>query len=114
MTSFKFNAFRREASFGLLFLILGLSGCGNGDRSTTTTWFYGNPKGLAFKSIDHNGTPPPGMVFVPGGSFVMGATQESVALDPDNVPKYASVSSFYMDEIEVPNVSYCEYLNWMA
>ena len=92
-----------------------LSSCvPGGKRSTTTDWEYGNPDGLAFKSIDHSGTPPPGMVFVPGGSFVMGATAEAVALDPDNTPKFASVSSFYMDEIEVPNVSYCEYIAWMA
>ena len=100
--------------FAFLFLI-GLNSCTiPGNRSTTTDWEYGNPKGLTFKSIDHNGSAPPGMVFVPGGSFVMGSTAESVALDPDNTPKFASVSSFYMDEIEVPNVSYCEYISWMA
>jgi len=97
---------------GISAMALLLSSCGLMDeRSTTTTWKYGNPDGLAFKSIDHNGSPPPGMVFVPGGSFVMGATQEAVALDPDNIPKYAAVSSFYMDEMEVPNVSYCEYIH---
>jgi len=84
------------------------------NRSRTTSWLYNNPKGLSFKSKDFHGPTPPGMIYIPGGSFVMGATQESVALDPDNFPRNASVSSFYLDEIEVPNVSYCEYIAWMG
>jgi gliding motility-associated lipoprotein GldJ len=108
---------RYSEKFFFLALLCSVSivGCTNDHRrSPTTSWYYDNPKGLNFKSVDLLPAPPPGMVFIPGGSFVMGSTQESLVLDPDNLPKYASVSGFYMDQTEVTNVAYCEYIAWMA
>ncbi|MEI9935024.1 MAG: SUMF1/EgtB/PvdO family nonheme iron enzyme [Ferruginibacter sp.] len=55
----------------------------------------------------------PGLVFVEGGTFVMGAKDEDVMGDWNNVPKRISVNSFYIDETEVANVHYREYISWL-
>ena len=56
---------------------------------------------------------PSNMVFVQGGSFVMGRTQEDVMRDGNNYPKEATVSSFWMDQTEITNLQYREYTYWM-
>ncbi|MDG1056526.1 MAG: SUMF1/EgtB/PvdO family nonheme iron enzyme, partial [Flavobacteriaceae bacterium] len=56
---------------------------------------------------------PDGMVFVEGGSFTMGRVEQDVQYDWNNVPKTVTVSSFYMDETEVRNIDYLEYLFWI-
>ena len=53
------------------------------------------------------------MVFVEGGSFIMGQTEEDVLMDNNATPRQVSVASFYMDETEVTNTSYREYLFWL-
>lgn len=55
----------------------------------------------------------PGLVFVQGGSFVMGAKEEDVMRDWNNVPRRVTVPSFFIDETEVANVHYREYLYWL-
>ena len=52
-------------------------------------------------------------MFVEGGSFTMGRTEQDVFSDWNNVPKTVTVSSFYLDETEVRNVDYLEYLYWI-
>src|SRR5215471_7105693 len=39
----------------------------------------------------------PGLVFVQGGTFTMGATQEDVMGDWNNVPRRITVNSFFID-----------------
>ncbi len=56
----------------------------------------------------------PGLVFVQGGSFVMGAKDEDVMGDWNNVPRRVTVPSFFIDETEVANVHYREYLYWLS
>ena len=55
----------------------------------------------------------PGLVFVQGGTFTMGQTEEDVMGDWNNIPRRVSVASFYMDKTEVTNVHYREYLYWL-
>jgi len=54
----------------------------------------------------------PGLVFVEGGTFTMGKTQDDPMHDWNNTPNQQHVQSFYMDETEVTNVMYTEYLYW--
>ena len=56
---------------------------------------------------------PSNMVFVQGGTFIMGRTQEDVMQDGNNVPKEATVSSFWMDQTEITNLQYREYTDWI-
>ncbi|MEL6357042.1 MAG: SUMF1/EgtB/PvdO family nonheme iron enzyme, partial [Bacteroidota bacterium] len=66
------------------------------------------------KKTDYEGQQtPPNMVLIPGGTFVMGFTEEDVTFDWDNVARRVTVSSFYMDETEMSNIHYREYLYWL-
>ncbi len=55
----------------------------------------------------------PGLVFVEGGTFTMGKVQDDVMHDWNNTPNQQHVQSFYMDETEVTNKMYTEYLYWI-
>ncbi|MEP0263824.1 gliding motility lipoprotein GldJ [Dokdonia sp.] len=55
----------------------------------------------------------PGLVFVEGGTFTMGKVQDDVMHDWNNSPNQQHVQSFYMDETEVTNNMYAEYLDWL-
>ncbi|MEY4777599.1 MAG: hypothetical protein RIS13_347, partial [Bacteroidota bacterium] len=84
------------------------------DKSGVTGWNY-NDKNMGgfFKSpVKEQGTGP-GLVFVQGGTFTMGAADEDVMGDWNNVPRRVTVSSFYIDKSEVANIHYREYLNWI-
>ena len=54
----------------------------------------------------------PGLVFVEGGTFTMGKVQDDPMRDWNNTPNQQHVQSFYMDETEVTNLMYLEYLDW--
>lgn len=55
----------------------------------------------------------PGLVFVEGGTFTMGRVQDDVMHDWNNSPNQQHVQSFYIDETEVTNVMFLEYLDWL-
>ena len=55
----------------------------------------------------------PGLVFVEGGTFTMGRVQDDPMHDWNNNPIQQHVQSFYMDETEVTNLMYAEYLDWI-
>lgn len=55
----------------------------------------------------------PGLVFVEGGTFTMGRVQDDPMHDWNNSPTQQHVQSFYMDETEVTNLMYLEYLDWL-
>jgi gliding motility-associated lipoprotein GldJ len=85
-----------------------------GKKSAVTGWNY-NDKTMGnfnvMKPKDINTAP--GLVFVQGGTFTMGATQEDVMADWNNAPKRVTVNSFFIDKTEVANVHYREYLYWL-
>ncbi|MBT8283892.1 MAG: gliding motility lipoprotein GldJ [Flavobacteriaceae bacterium] len=55
----------------------------------------------------------PGLVFIEGGTFTKGKVQDDVMHDWNNTPTQQHVQSFYMDETEVTNVMYLEYLDYL-
>ena len=55
----------------------------------------------------------PNLVLIEGGTFAMGLTQEDATYEWNNIPRRVTVSSFYMDETEVANIDYREYLHWL-
>ena len=83
-------------------------------KSSVTGWNYDDKKmgnfHIAKVKYPKAG---PGLVFVQGGSFVMGAKEEDVMGDWNNVPRRVTVPSFFIDETEVANVHYREYLYWL-
>jgi len=55
----------------------------------------------------------PGLVFIEGGTFTMGRVGDDVMHDWNNTPNQQHVQSFYMDETEVTNLMYLEFLDWI-
>lgn len=55
----------------------------------------------------------PGLVLIEGGRFTMGMAPQANTLDYDQNMRNVSVPSFYMDQTEVSNQSYLEYLFWV-
>ena len=96
----------------------GLTGCskgrGGGNVSSATGWKINDKKG----GFQHNSRykqqeTAPGLVEVEGGTFTMGRVADDVMHDWNNTPTQQHVQSFYMDETEVTNVMYMEYLDWL-
>ena len=56
---------------------------------------------------------PHGMVLVPSGSFTMGPSNPSAVLDQNPSLKTVSVKAFYMDETEITNSEYRQFVNWV-
>ena len=58
--------------------------------------------------------PGPGLIAIEGGTFVMGGSlNQDLGYEFDNVRRRVTVASFYMDETEVANVDWLEYLHWI-
>lgn len=98
-----------------------LSGCGLFNRSSkkptsrTTGWTYNDPESGNIPYISgYQQEAGPGLVFIEGGTFTMGRVEEDVMSRWDNVPRRITVASFYMDETEVSNQDYREYLFWLS
>lgn len=54
--------------------------------------------------------PAPGLVLIPGGTFMMGGGEKDIEFSMDNRQRQVTVQSFYMDETEVANVDWKEFL----
>ncbi|GAB3938094.1 gliding motility lipoprotein GldJ [Mucilaginibacter myungsuensis] len=58
--------------------------------------------------------PGPGLIAIEGGTFVQGGSAgEDVTYEYNNTRKRKSISTFYMDETEVSNNDWREYLYWL-
>ena len=90
-----------------------LVSCSGGQRSGATGWEYNNKNFGAFMVLPYfEQETGPGLVFIEGGSFVMGQTEQSTNYDWNIMPRKVTVSSYYMDQTEVRNVDYREFLHW--
>ena len=85
-----------------------------GDVSATTGWQYNNPDNGGFEvAIGAEQRTGPGLVLIEGGRFTMGRVAQDVLFDWNNSQRTVTVSSFYIDETEIRNVDYREYLYWI-
>jgi len=83
-------------------------------KSNSTGWNYNDPNyGGFYVTQSRDQEAGPGLVAIEGGTFTMGATQENVYSEWDNTPRQVTVSSFYMDQTEVSNLDYLEYIYWL-
>lgn len=104
-------------SLVLLFMTAFSMSCSkrNSGESSATGWKYNDPENGGFEKIDYAGQPTgPNLVLIEGGTFTMGLTEEDVSYEWNNIPRRVTVSSFYMDETEVSNINYREYLYWLS
>ena len=91
--------------------LLVLGACGKSERSATTGWEYNSQEWGGFEKLDYEGQAVgPNLVPIEGGTFKMGMTDDDVTKDWDNVPRRVTVSSFLMDETEVANIDYREFI----
>ncbi|KAB2816855.1 MAG: gliding motility-associated lipoprotein [Bacteroidetes bacterium] len=58
-------------------------------------------------------TEPYGMVFVPQGSFNMGLSDPDVPAAFSAPTKTVSIAAFYMDQTEITNNEYRQFVNWV-
>lgn len=87
----------------------------NAGVSRVTGWDYNDPRLGGFDVPNYPGQQTgPGLTFVEGGRFTMGQTEEDLTMENNNIPRTVSVSSFYMDETEVANIHYREYIYWLS
>src|ERR1700734_2971667 len=93
----------------IYFLIAGLacgilSGCSKGgDRGEVT--------GVPERSF--RAEVPFGMVYIPGGSFLMGQTDQDVTFAQIAQTKQVTVPPFFMDQTAITNSQYRQFVNWV-
>lgn len=93
--------------------IISLSGCYR-ERSGATGWKYNQTENGGFEKANfYEQQTGPGLIFVEGGTFTMGQVEDDLTNNWDNSPRRVTVSSFYMDETEVTNMFWLEYLEWL-
>lgn len=84
------------------------------EKSGATGWNYNDSKNGGFEKVgfeeQENG---PGLVLIEGGHFTMGRVVDDLRHEWDMIPRAVTVSSFYMDEVEVTNFYWLEYLYWL-
>ena len=97
----------------LIAIALFFASCGK-EKSAVTGWNYNDPKNGGFEVVPYDEQETgPGLVLIEGGTFTMGRTEQEITMDWNNIPRRVTVSSFYIDETEVANVHYLEYLYWL-
>jgi sulfatase modifying factor 1 len=86
-----------------------------GQMSTTTNLKYGkDASDSGFVVGSFKGQPDaPNTVFIEGGRAVMGSFEEDVMSYRDNIERTVSVASFYMDETEIANIHWLEYMHYL-
>lgn len=78
-----------------------LAGCGRGDRGQL----------VGAEGKKWNPEKPYGMTLIPGGAFIMGKSDDDLADQKNAPPKTVTVRSFYMDETEITNSEYRQFVN---
>ena len=82
--------------------------------SRATGWKINSKEGgFEYNSDFKEQETPPGTVFIEGGTFTKGKVQDDIMHDWNNTPTQQHVQSFYMDETEVTNKMYMEYLDYL-
>ncbi|MBK7172914.1 MAG: gliding motility lipoprotein GldJ [Bacteroidales bacterium] len=107
----KYSKITTLALFAAVFTLL--SSCSK-ETSRSTGWDYNDPKNGGFEVVPYSEPiTGPGLVFIEGGTFTMGRMSDDPMYEWNNIPRRVTVPSFYMDETEVSNLDYVEYLYWL-
>ena len=90
--------------FALLTTVLALMvSCNSGDRGQL----------VGVKGKKWHPEKPYGMSLVPGGAFIMGKSDDDWAGVQDAPTKTVTVRAFYMDETEITNAEYRQFVHWV-
>ncbi|TSD63984.1 SUMF1/EgtB/PvdOfamily nonheme iron enzyme [Inquilinus sp. KBS0705] len=92
-----------------------LSSCSKRQQSQKTGITYNDKTNGGYLRFKQNHpSPGPGLVPIEGGTFVLGGSaDQDVTYEYNNVRRRVTVPSFYMDETEVSNQDWLDYLHWI-
>jgi sulfatase modifying factor 1 len=91
---------------------LSLAGCGKIGKSHKGLPDDGQLHGVAPASR-YNMSKPPGMVYIPPGTFHMGPSDEDINFAYTARNKQVSINGFWMDATEITNNEYRQFVNWV-
>ncbi len=94
----------KKIIFGGLIVVFILSGCGGS--------YHGELVGVQTKR-KYFEPEPYGMVFIPQGSFNMGPSDQDVSWAMNSTSKTVTVDAFWMDETEITNSEYRQFINYV-
>lgn len=82
-------------------------------QSRTTGWNFNDDKWGSFEVVNYVEQPTgPNLVLIEGGTFTMGSLEQDIMYDWNSMRRRVTLSSYYMDQTEVANIDYLEFLNW--
>ena len=99
-------------SFLYFLLVITIGGCSlfGGGASKK------NPRGQLVGTTDRDGfemSSQYGMVYVPTGRFYMGQADENIQADQSNFNRQVTISAFYMDDTEITNDEYRQFIQYL-
>ena len=102
------------SSISIVFTGCSRNGSVKSGQSSATGWKIGEDGGFDYKGKDYKDQiQGPNLILIHGGTYTKGRVQDDVMKDWNNAPARMQVRSFYMDETEVTNLMYIEYLDWL-
>ena len=102
------------SSISIVFIGCSRNGSVKNGQSSATGWKIGENGGFDYKGKDYKDQiQGPNLILIHGGTYTKGRVQDDVMKDWNNAPTRMQVRSFYMDETEVTNLMYIEYLEWL-
>ena len=91
---------------------ISVTGCGKIGKSHKGLPDDGQLHGVAPASR-YNLSKPPGMVYIPPGTFHMGPSDEDINYAYTARNKQVSINGFWMDATEITNNEYRQFVNWV-
>ncbi|OKS89475.1 hypothetical protein RG47T_4959 [Mucilaginibacter polytrichastri] len=117
LNNYMYNMKRNFTWCALVMFGLGamLTSCKKHPQSAKTGMKYNDKYNGGFQVFKKtHPAPGPGLVPIEGGTFVLGGSaDQDVSFDYNNIRRRVTVPSFYMDDTEVANVDWLEYLHWL-
>jgi sulfatase modifying factor 1 len=92
-----------------------LSSCSKHQQSEKTGMAYNDKSNGGYERFRQtHPSPGPGLIPIEGGTFVVGGSaDQDVTYDYNNIKRRVTIPSFYMDETEVANQDWLDYLHWI-
>lgn len=100
------NKFLQVSTFVLSVMVLASCGMGRGSQ--------GDVVGAEDRPEFNPQEVPFGMIACPGGTFHMGQTDQDIAATMANLNKQVTIGGFYMDETEITNNEYRQFMDVMV
>jgi formylglycine-generating enzyme required for sulfatase activity len=95
---------KKENLFALISIVL-LAGCGSSKNTGELTGVEGRKKFFEPEPLE--------MAFIPAGSFTMGPSDQDAAFAQNSLAKTVTVEAFWMDQTEVTNNKYRQFVYYV-